>query len=105
LQILSQLLNGFASNKSLLLNDSAGGYFFSYLPGWLSYVIDTDLKRIKVEYNFVDYFVVCQLFSIGLSRGLLKEHPFIAEVKVKRSLTIKSQRGKSSVCLGLVRKW
>jgi D-alanyl-lipoteichoic acid acyltransferase DltB (MBOAT superfamily) len=69
----------------------------------LSYVIDIYLKRIKVEYNFVDYSLFVSYFPLFVA-GPIERAPIYCQVKVKRSLTIKSQRRESSVYWGLVKK-
>lgn len=71
----SQLLNGFGMQTSpLLLNVILPVGISFYTFHGLSYVIDIYLKRIKPEYNFVDYSLFVSYFPL-LVAVLLKERP------------------------------
>ena len=71
----------------------------------LSYVIDIYFKRIKAEYNFVDYSLFVSYFPLLVAGPIERATHLLPEVKVKR--TFNFQQAKEGVCQivwGLVKK-
>ncbi|MDR7372316.1 MBOAT family O-acyltransferase [Flavobacterium aquidurense] len=71
----------------------------------LSYVIDIYFKRIKAEYNFVDYSLFVSYFPLLVAGPIERATHLLPEVKVKR--TFDFQQAKEGVCQiiwGLVKK-
>ncbi|MDW8849234.1 MBOAT family O-acyltransferase [Flavobacterium sp. MMLR14_040] len=109
--------NFFASSFSDLLN-SAGikaspillnvilpvGISFYTFHG-LSYVIDIYYKRIKAEYNFVDYSLFVSYFPLLVAGPIERATHLLPQVKVKREFNF--ERAKEGICQivwGLVKK-
>ena len=109
--------NFFASSFAELLN-SAGiqaspillnvilpvGISFYTFHG-LSYVIDIYYKRIKAEYNFVDYSLFVSYFPLLVAGPIERATHLLPQVKVKREFNL--QMAKDGVCQiiwGLVKK-
>jgi len=109
--------NFFATSFSELLN-SAGlqaspvllevilpvGISFYTFHG-LSYVIDIYLKRIKAEYNFVDYSLFVSYFPLLVAGPIERATHLLPQVKVKREFDFeKAKEGICQIIWGLVKK-
>jgi len=109
--------NFFASSFSDLLN-SAGlkaspillnvilpvGISFYTFHG-LSYVIDIYYKRIKAEYNFVDYSLFVSYFPLLVAGPIERATHLLPQVKVKREFNLeKAKEGIYQIVWGLVKK-
>lgn len=109
--------NFFASSFSDLLN-SAGvkaspillnvilpvGISFYTFHG-LSYVIDIYLKRIKAEYNFVDYSLFVSYFPLLVAGPIERATHLLPQVKEKREFDFKiAKQGICQIVWGLVKK-
>lgn len=102
----SQLLNGFGLETSPLLLDvilPVGISFYTFHG--LSYVIDIYLKRIKAEYNFVDYSLFVSYFPLLVAGPIERATHLLPQVKVKRSFDFeKAKEGVYQFIWGLVKK-
>ncbi|WP_281637408.1 MBOAT family O-acyltransferase [Flavobacterium marginilacus] len=109
--------NFFAASFSGLLN-SAGvkagpilldvilpvGISFYTFHG-LSYVIDIYYKRIKAEYNFVDYSLFVSYFPLLVAGPIERATHLLPEIKVKREFDLeKAKEGVCQIIWGLVKK-
>ena len=109
--------NFFASSFSDLLN-SAGikaspillnvilpvGISFYTFHG-LSYVIDIYYKRIKAEYNFVDYSLFVSYFPLLVAGPIERATHLLPQVKVKREFNFETAKeGVYQIIWGLVKK-
>lgn len=109
--------NFFASSFSDLLN-SAGikaspillnvilpvGISFYTFHG-LSYVIDIYYKRIKAEYNFVDYSLFVSYFPLLVAGPIERATHLLPQVKVKREFNFEmAKEGVYQIVWGLVKK-
>jgi len=109
--------NFFASSFSDLLN-SAGikaspillnvilpvGISFYTFHG-LSYVIDIYYKRIKAEYNFIDYSLFVSYFPLLVAGPIERATHLLPQVKVKREFDFeKAKEGICQIIWGLVKK-
>jgi len=109
--------NFFATSFSELLN-SAGikaspillevilpvGISFYTFHG-LSYVIDIYYKRIKAEYNFVDYSLFVSYFPLLVAGPIERATHLLPQVKVKREFDFeKAKEGLCQIIWGLVKK-
>ncbi|MFW0737256.1 MBOAT family O-acyltransferase [Flavobacterium sp. T12S277] len=109
--------NFFASSFAELLN-SAGlkaspillnvilpvGISFYTFHG-LSYVIDIYYKRIKAEYNFVDYSLFVSYFPLLVAGPIERATHLLPQVKVKREFDFeKAKEGVYQIIWGLVKK-
>ena len=109
--------NFFASSFSDLLN-SAGikaspillnvilpvGISFYTFHG-LSYVIDIYYKRIKAEYNFVDYSLFVSYFPLLVAGPIERATHLLPQVKVKREFNFETAKeGVHQIIWGLVKK-
>ena len=109
--------NFFASSFSDLLN-SAGikaspillnvilpvGISFYTFHG-LSYVIDIYYKRIKAEYNFVDYSLFVSYFPLLVAGPIERATHLLPQVKVKREFDFQiAKEGVCQIIWGLVKK-
>lgn len=109
--------NFFASSFSELLN-SAGvkaspfllnvilpvGISFYTFHG-LSYVIDIYFKRIKAEYNFVDYSLFVSYFPLLVAGPIERATHLLPEIKVKREFDLENaKQGVYQIIWGLVKK-
>lgn len=109
--------NFFASSFSDLLN-SAGikaspillnvilpvGISFYTFHG-LSYVIDIYYKRIKAEYNFVDYSLFVSYFPLLVAGPIERATHLLPQVKVKREFNFQiAKEGVYQIVWGLVKK-
>jgi alginate O-acetyltransferase complex protein AlgI len=102
----SQLLNGFGLQTSpLLLNVILPVGISFYTFHGLSYVIDIYLKRIKAEYNFVDYSLFVSYFPLLVAGPIERATHLLPQVKVKRSFDFeKAKEGIYQFVWGLVKK-
>ena len=109
--------NFFATSFSELLN-SAGvqaspillevilpvGISFYTFHG-LSYVIDIYFKRIKAEYNFIDYSLFVSYFPLLVAGPIERATHLLPEIKVKREFDLeKAKEGIYQIIWGLVKK-
>jgi alginate O-acetyltransferase complex protein AlgI len=109
--------NFFAASFSDLLN-SAGiqagpillevilpvGISFYTFHG-LSYVIDIYFKRIKAEYNFVDYSLFVSYFPLLVAGPIERATHLLPQVKVKREFNFEiAKEGIYQIAWGLVKK-
>lgn len=82
----SDLLNGFGLKTSPLLLHvilPVGISFYTFHG--LSYVIDIYYKRIKAEYNFVDYSLFVSYFPLLVAGPIERATHLLPQVKVKRT--------------------
>ncbi|MFV8362101.1 MBOAT family O-acyltransferase [Flavobacterium sp. ZT3P35] len=102
----SQLLNGFGLQTSpLLLNVVLPVGISFYTFHGLSYVIDIYLKRIKAEYNFVDYSLFVSYFPLLVAGPIERATHLLPQVKVKRSFNYqKAKEGIYQFIWGLLKK-
>ena len=102
----SVLLNGFGLQTSpLLLNVVLPVGISFYTFHGLSYVIDIYLKRIKAEYNFVDYSLFVSYFPLLVAGPIERATHLLPQVKVKRSFDYqKAKEGIYQFIWGLVKK-
>ncbi|TRX04556.1 MBOAT family O-acyltransferase [Flavobacterium gawalongense] len=102
----SELLNGFGLQTSPLLLDvilPVGISFYTFHG--LSYVIDIYLKRIKAEYNFVDYSLFVSYFPLLVAGPIERATHLLPQVKVKRTFDFeKAKEGVYQIIWGLVKK-
>jgi alginate O-acetyltransferase complex protein AlgI len=71
----------------------------------LSYVIDIYLKRIKDEYNFVDYSLFVSYFPLLVAGPIERATHLLPQVKVKREFDFeKAKEGICQIIWGLVKK-
>jgi D-alanyl-lipoteichoic acid acyltransferase DltB (MBOAT superfamily) len=71
----------------------------------LSYVIDIYYKRIKAEYNFVDYSLFVSYFPLLVAGPIERATHLLPEVKVKRTFDYnKAKEGVCQIIWGLVKK-
>ncbi len=102
----SQLLNGFGFKTSPLLLHvvlPVGISFYTFHG--LSYVIDIYYKRIKAEYNFVDYSLFVSYFPLLVAGPIERATHLLPQVKVKRSFDYqKAKEGVFQFVWGLVKK-
>jgi alginate O-acetyltransferase complex protein AlgI len=71
----------------------------------LSYVIDIYYKRIKAEYNFVDYSLFVSYFPLLVAGPIERATHLLPEIKVKREFDL--EKAKEGICQfiwGLVKK-
>jgi D-alanyl-lipoteichoic acid acyltransferase DltB (MBOAT superfamily) len=102
----SQLLNGLGLQTSPLLLHvilPVGISFYTFHG--LSYVIDIYLKRIKAEYNFVDYSLFVSYFPLLVAGPIERATHLLPQVKVKRTFDFeKAKQGVYQIIWGLVKK-
>ena len=71
----------------------------------LSYVIDIYYKRIKAEYNFIDYSLFVSYFPLLVAGPIERATHLLPEVKVKREFDFeKAKEGIHKMIWGLVKK-
>jgi D-alanyl-lipoteichoic acid acyltransferase DltB (MBOAT superfamily) len=102
----SELLNGFGlqTNPLLLKVILPVGISFYTFHG-LSYVIDIYLKRIKAEYNFVDYSLFVSYFPLLVAGPIERATHLLPQVKVKRTFDYeKAKEGVYQIIWGLLKK-
>jgi len=102
----SELLNsaGIQASPILLKVILPVGISFYTFHG-LSYVIDIYYKRIKAEYNFIDYSLFVSYFPLLVAGPIERATHLLPQVKVKREFDF--QMAKDGVCQiiwGLVKK-
>ena len=102
----SEMLNGFGLQTSpLLLNVILPVGISFYTFHGLSYVIDIYLKRIKAEYNFVDYSLFVSYFPLLVAGPIERATHLLPQVKVKREFDFqKAKEGIFQFIWGLVKK-
>ncbi|TDD75979.1 MBOAT family O-acyltransferase [Flavobacterium caseinilyticum] len=102
----SELLNGFGLQTSpLLLNVILPVGISFYTFHGLSYVIDIYLKRIKAEYNFVDYSLFVSYFPLLVAGPIERATHLLPQVKVKRTFDYqKAKEGVYQFIWGLIKK-
>jgi D-alanyl-lipoteichoic acid acyltransferase DltB (MBOAT superfamily) len=102
----SELINGFGLQTSpLLLNVILPVGISFYTFHGLSYVIDIYLKRIKAEYNFVDYSLFVSYFPLLVAGPIERATHLLPQVKVKRTFDFeKAKEGVSQIIWGLFKK-
>jgi alginate O-acetyltransferase complex protein AlgI len=102
----SELVNGFGLQTSpLLLNVILPVGISFYTFHGLSYVIDIYLKRIKAEYNFVDYSLFVSYFPLLVAGPIERATHLLPQVKVKRTFDFeKAKEGVYQIIWGLVKK-
>lgn len=102
----SEFLNGFGLHSSPLLLDvvlPVGISFYTFHG--LSYVIDIYLKRIKAEYNFVDYSLFVSYFPLLVAGPIERATHLLPQVKIKRTFDYeKAKEGVYQIIWGLVKK-
>ena len=102
----SELLNlvGFNASPILLNVILPVGISFYTFHG-LSYVIDIYYKRIKAEYNFVDYSLFVSYFPLLVAGPIERATHLLPQVKVKREFNFeKAKEGIYQIIWGLVKK-
>ena len=71
----------------------------------LSYVIDIYYKRIKAEYNFIDYSLFVSYFPLLVAGPIERATHLLPELKVKREFDFeKAKQGICQIVWGLVKK-
>jgi D-alanyl-lipoteichoic acid acyltransferase DltB (MBOAT superfamily) len=71
----------------------------------LSYVIDIYYKRIKAEYNFVDYSLFVSYFPLLVAGPIERATHLLPQVKVKREFNLaQAKEGVCQIIWGLVKK-
>jgi alginate O-acetyltransferase complex protein AlgI len=102
----AELLNGFGLETSpLLLNVILPVGISFYTFHGLSYVIDIYLKRIKAEYNFIDYSLFVSYFPLLVAGPIERATHLLPQVKVKRTFDFeKAKEGVYQIIWGLFKK-
>jgi len=71
----------------------------------LSYVIDIYYKRIKAEYNFIDYSLFVSYFPLLVAGPIERATHLLPELKVKREFNLeKAKEGVCQIVWGLLKK-
>jgi alginate O-acetyltransferase complex protein AlgI len=102
----AELLNavGFSASPILLNVILPVGISFYTFHG-LSYVIDIYFKRIKAEYNFVDYSLFVSYFPLLVAGPIERATHLLPQVKVKREFNFQTAKeGVYQIIWGLVKK-
>ncbi|WPO79487.1 MBOAT family O-acyltransferase [Flavobacterium sp. KACC 22761] len=102
----SDLLNtvGFKASPILLKVILPVGISFYTFHG-LSYVIDIYYKRIKAEYNFVDYSLFVSYFPLLVAGPIERATHLLPQVKIKREFDFQiAKEGIYQIIWGLVKK-
>jgi alginate O-acetyltransferase complex protein AlgI len=102
----SELLNSVGIQASpILLNVILPVGISFYTFHGLSYVIDIYLKRIKAEYNFVDYSLFVSYFPLLVAGPIERATHLLPQVKVKRVFNVQTAKeGVYQIIWGLVKK-
>jgi alginate O-acetyltransferase complex protein AlgI len=102
----SEMLNGVGLKSSpFLLNVILPVGISFYTFHGLSYVIDIYYKRIKAEYNFVDYSLFVSYFPLLVAGPIERATHLLPEVKVKRVFDFnQAKEGIFLIVWGLVKK-
>ena len=102
----SDLLNSVGVKASPILLDvilPVGISFYTFHG--LSYVIDIYYKRIKAEYNFVDYSLFVSYFPLLVAGPIERATHLLPQVKVKREFNSElAKEGVYQIIWGLVKK-
>lgn len=102
----AELLNSVGVHASPVLLDvilPVGISFYTFHG--LSYVIDIYLKRIKAEYNFVDYSLFVSYFPLLVAGPIERATHLLPQVKVKREFNFEvAKQGVCQIIWGLVKK-
>lgn len=102
----SELVNGLGLQTSPLLLKvilPVGISFYTFHG--LSYVIDIYLKRIKAEYNFVDYSLFVSYFPLLVAGPIERATHLLPQVKVKRTFDYeKAKVAVYQIIWGLLKK-
>ncbi|WP_220759972.1 MBOAT family protein [Flavobacterium sp. UMI-01] len=102
----AEFLNGFGLKASPFLLDvvlPVGISFYTFHG--LSYVIDIYYKRIKAEYNFIDYSLFVSYFPLLVAGPIERATHLLPEIKVKRSFNFEQAKaGIYQLIWGLVKK-
>ncbi|MBF4507121.1 MBOAT family protein [Flavobacterium sp. JLP] len=95
---------GFKASPILLNVILPVGISFYTFHG-LSYVIDIYYKRIKAEYNFVDYSLFVSYFPLLVAGPIERATHLLPEIKIKREFDLeKAKEGICQIVWGLVKK-
>jgi len=95
---------GFKASPILLNVILPVGISFYTFHG-LSYVIDIYYKRIKAEYNFIDYSLFVSYFPLLVAGPIERATHLLPQVKVKREFDLeKAKEGICQIIWGLVKK-
>ncbi|MBO9585983.1 MAG: MBOAT family protein [Flavobacterium sp.] len=95
---------GFKVNPFLLNVILPVGISFYTFHG-LSYVIDIYYKRIKAEYNFIDYSLFVSYFPLLVAGPIERATHLLPELKEKREFNLeKAKEGVYQIVWGLVKK-
>lgn len=102
----SDLLNSVGIQASpILLNVILPVGISFYTFHGLSYVIDIYLKRIKAEYNFIDYSLFVSYFPLLVAGPIERATHLLPQVKIKREFDFeKAKEGICQIIWGLVKK-
>ena len=102
----SEALNGIGLQTSpLLLNMILPVGISFYTFHGLSYVIDIYLKRIKAEYNFIDYSLFVSFFPLLVAGPIERATHLLPQIKVRRSFDFqKAREGSYQFLWGLFKK-
>ena len=102
----SDLLNSVGVKASpILLNVILPVGISFYTFHGLSYVIDIYYKRIKAEYNFVDYSLFVSYFPLLVAGPIERATHLLPQVKVKREFDFQmAKQGVCQIIWGLVKK-
>ncbi|MNQ46735.1 Peptidoglycan O-acetyltransferase [compost metagenome] len=102
----SELLNSAGIQASpILLNVILPVGISFYTFHGLSYVIDIYFKRIKAEYNFVDYSLFVSYFPLLVAGPIERATHLLPEIKIKREFDFeKAKEGIYQIIWGLVKK-
>ncbi|MBF4470312.1 MBOAT family O-acyltransferase [Flavobacterium sp. HJJ] len=102
----TELLTGFGFKASPFLLDvvlPVGISFYTFHG--LSYVIDIYYKRIKAEYNFIDYSLFVSYFPLLVAGPIERATHLLPQVKVKRTFDYKTAKeGLYQLIWGLLKK-
>ncbi|MCP2029166.1 D-alanyl-lipoteichoic acid acyltransferase DltB (MBOAT superfamily) [Flavobacterium sp. HSC-32F16] len=102
----SELLNSVGIKASpILLNVILPVGISFYTFHGLSYVIDIYFKRIKAEYNFIDYSLFVSYFPLLVAGPIERATHLLPQVKVKREFNYQTAKeGVYQIIWGLVKK-
>jgi alginate O-acetyltransferase complex protein AlgI len=102
----ADLLEGVGLKSSpLLLNVILPVGISFYTFHGLSYVIDIYLKRIKAEYDFVDYSLFVSYFPLLVAGPIERATHLLPQVKLKRTFDFeKAKQGVYQIIWGLLKK-
>ncbi|MBO9585981.1 MAG: MBOAT family protein [Flavobacterium sp.] len=102
----AEMLSSFGFKVSpMLLNVILPVGISFYTFHGLSYVIDIYNKRIKAEYNFVDYSLFVSYFPLLVAGPIERATHLLPQVKVKREFNFeKAKEGLSQIVWGIFKK-